>query len=193
MSKSSIQAGVLGVAVLFLSCVVVTPGSAQAPQNFQRPATAVQPALPNSVALPAAKVKPPEVVLVIPEAQIFKGIDLNESQRKALSANLRGADFKAKAVGTLTSGELQMMQVPISQPKFLMQLLPNPGEFGTAAIDPCTMSEISPAQVTALSKLIAAHLRSTGGDAAGFEANVPAVCVRQQVAYMIKSAAAVMK
>lgn len=191
MRKFSIRTGNLGVAVLFLSCAVVPPGIAQ--QNFQRPATAVQPALPNSVALPASKVKLPEVVLVIPEAQILKGIDLTDVQRKALSANLRGVDFKVKPVGTLTSGELQMMRVPITQSQYLMQSFLPPGQAGTEAVDPCAMSEVSPAQVTALSKLIVAHLRSTGGDAAGFEANVPMACVRQQVAYMIKSAAAVMR
>lgn len=185
--------------IALVVCSGALSGVAEGQQNFERPQTLTKPAeLPSSVAIPAAKpvLKPSQdgLVLFVPENDIFKGVDLTDAQRKALSANLKAAEFRAKPTSTLTAMERQMMLVPGS-PTRLLQWTPGPGGLGIPNVvgDPCALIEVSDEQIAAMRKLIAAHLSLTGGDAIGFEQNMPTSCRRQQVVYFMKSARAVVK
>lgn len=118
-------------------------------QNSEHPQILAKPAeLPSSAAIPAAKPVPKAsqdgVVPFVPENDIFKGLDLTETQRKAPSANLRAAEFRAKSTSALTATERPMILVPGS-PTRLLQRSPGAGGPGVPNVvgDPQALTDVS--------------------------------------------------
>lgn len=148
--------------------------------------------LPSSVDKLKARSTP---VLVIPEEDIFKGINLTDTQKLALTSNLRSARFKAfeyqrsidakdLAAQRLPSGELFQILPGAFAPTMMQQTLPGLGLPG----DPCMVTDHTVDELAALQKVLAAQLLATGGDVAGFVANAPKDCRRKQLIYFLKSA-----
>jgi hypothetical protein len=131
--------------------------------------------------MPSASMQPlavPTPVLVIPDDELFRGLDLSAAQREALTARLKTAPFKVNSpklkpmelqAQRLPSGELFQV-IPRTIPLTTMQQnLPAPGPgmgLGSAA-DPCAASVFAEAEVLALRKVIAAQLLTRGGDVPG--------------------------
>jgi hypothetical protein len=152
--------------------------------------------------MPSASMQPLAVstpVLVIPDDELFRGLDLSAAQREALTARLKTAPFKVNSpklkptelqAQRLPSGELFQV-IPRTIPLTTMQQhLPAPGPgmgLGSAA-DPCAASVFAEAEVLALRKVIAAQLLTRGGDVEGFGKAYPETCRRTQVLYLLKAA-----
>ena len=141
--------GIAGFAAGVVFALAGRPALAQ--QQAFTPAT-----LPGSVdrTTPAAST----MLLVIPEPEIFSGVELSAAQR-----------------------------LPSGQTLNTMQLVgPVPG--GLAGGDGCAMPDFSDEQVVALRTLLARQLQSQAGDVEGFRRNEPTGCRRTQMLYLMKSA-----
>jgi hypothetical protein len=167
-------AGIAAGVVVWLA----SPGASAQQQAFT-PAT-----LPGSVDRTPA-VSP--MLLVIPEPEIFRGVELNAAQRTALSDNLRKAKFELAAQKSIDPAHVAAQRLPSGQTLNTMQFIgPLPG--GLAAGDPCAMPDFSDEQVAALRTVLARQLQSQAGDVDGFRRNEPTGCRRTQMLYLMKSA-----
>jgi hypothetical protein len=184
----------LGSLLMFGAVAVLISLPVSAQQN-----TPPQPrmSVPSSVDKLKARATP---VLVIPEEDIFKGINLTDTQKLALTSNLRSAPFKAfeykrsidakdLAAQRLPSGELFQILPGAFAPTMMQQTLPGLG----LPSDPCMVTDHTADELTALQKVLAAQLVATGGDVTGFMANVPKDCRRKQLIYFLKSAILIAK
>lgn len=150
-----------------------------------------RPVLPNSVTKVKAQ---PSPVLVIPDAELFKGLDLSETQRAALTSRLKTIPFQTfqKTLSDrdilaqrLPSGELfQVLKPGAGAMTTIQQTLAAPG----APTDPCAAPDHTDEEITALKKVLAAQLTSKSGDVSGFNAAYPTSCRRKQLVYLGKSA-----
>jgi hypothetical protein len=152
-----------------------------------------RPVLPNSVSKVQAT---PSAVLVIPDTELFKGLDLTGPQREALTMRLKTVPFQAfqrtlserdLLAQRLPSGEIFQVMRPGLAPTLMQQHLPAPG----AQLDPCAAPDHTDEEVAALRQVLAAQLRARGGDLAGFNAGYPGTCRRKQLVYLGKAAVVV--
>ena len=146
--------------------------------------------LPSSVdKLQAAKA----AVLVIPEADILRGIELSEKQREALTANLRKAKFSTYAQTKFDAKDLAAQRLPSGELLQVMQQNFAPSNPPFTLGDQCAVADYSDDQVTALHKVLVSQVRAQGGDADAFVAKVPKDCRRKQMVYYMKAVLLVAK
>ena len=151
---------------------------------------------PGPVALPSSvdKVQAAKAtVLVIPEADILRGIELSAKQREVLSANLRTAKFSAHAQTSFAVKDLAAQRLPSGELLQVMQQSIAPSGPLITFGDQCTVADYSEDQVAALQKVLAAQVRAQGGDADAFVAKVPKDCRRKQMVYYMKAVLLVAK
>jgi len=179
-----------GLAVLMWVALPISGTAQQDVPASPKPFTPATVALPSSVdKIQAAKAS----VLVIPEADIFRGVELSTAQRETLSSNLRKANFSAFAQKSFTAKDLAAQRLPSGELLHVMQqsIAPPTSPFGY--VDPCAVADYSEDQVSALRKLLSSQLRAQGGDVDAFSANVPKDCRRKQMVYYMKAALLVAK
>jgi hypothetical protein len=132
-------------------------------------------------------------VLVIPESDIFRGVELSPAQREALSSNFRKAKFNSYAPKNFNPQDIAAQRLPSGELIVMMQQNVAPPTSPLALADPCAVADYSEDQVTALHKVLVAQLRSQGGNVNEFAANVPKDCLRRQMVYYMKAALVVAK
>ena len=176
--------------VCLLAVAGPLPSAAQGDLARQR-AAAVQ-AQPQTAI--AGKVKrQPTSVLLIPDDDILRGLELSDAQRQTLIGRLKTAPFKVsrpelnfseRQAMRLPSGELFQAMPSFVVPQVLMQqTLPAPG----AAASACSEPGVTDVELLALRSVLAAQLRSRGGDEAGFNSGWPPDCTRKQMLYLVKA------
>lgn len=166
--------------------------------------------IPKGVLKDAAQIHPPVVnlpssvdktkaaspVLVIPEAEIVKGIDLTPAQHEALTRNLKSARFQAVSSHTINPHDLAAQRLPTGQLVQMMQMSPTPamtmqytptGLGGLA--DPCQLADYTDKQVAALHALLVTQLKAKNFNTGDFESHTPKDCRRQQMIYYMEAAA----
>jgi hypothetical protein len=174
--------GVLASSVVAGCALVVCPAFAQ--QGVFSPAK-----LPGSI---DKTVESSGYMLVIPEPQIFNGVDLTPTQRAALSINLRKANFEIAAQKVLKPEEIASQQLKTGQMlKTMQNFNPPPGSIGLG--DGCSLPDYSDAQLSAFRTLLVRQLQAQSGDVEGFQKNEPTTCKRTRMIYYMTSATLVAK
>lgn len=147
--------------------------------------------LPSSVDKGKASRTP---VLIIPEAEIFKGANLSDAQKTALISNLKTAPFKTQQMTIFSDRDLAAMRLPsgeLFQYQPASNLAPGGWSRTLSPTNPCATPDHTDDELIALRKVLAAQLVAKKGDLNDFEKNIPADCRRRQLIYFLKSAAVI--
>lgn len=132
------------------------------------------------------------LVVALPEAVVFDGIDLDPAARAGIIENIRSADARALTVVPVGPG-LVAHQVPdgnVVLPLDMATLAQQTGPIpGVLPGDPCALPEgVSEDQLGALGRLLRQYLVQSSGDSAAFDTHTPQGCPFRRLQYYTRSA-----
>lgn len=132
------------------------------------------------------------LVVALPEAVIFDGIELEPAARDAIIENIRTADARALTVMPVDPGHAAhqvpggTVMLPLDIGTLAQQLGPAPGVLPD---DPCALPEgMSEDQLGALGRLLRQRLIQSSGDLVAFDTHTPQGCPFRRLRYYARSA-----